>query len=194
MPNLIYLPNFTVNYSIIMLDRISIKKNDDALEIEIKALKDNKKQQLLLVWIALFSLCGLAIFSQFFYDYDKSSKVFFAVYLAFWFFFEFKVIYAYRWRNIGKEKIIIDSKKLLLTKEIGKRGVTQTYDLEKIKDFKVFDTPDPTFIKIINTSYWNINKYNLVFTYEDLKVPFGIDLDANQTKKILHEIKSFIKK
>ena len=173
-----------------MYDRISIKKNDDALEIEIKALKDIKKQQLLLVWIALFSLCGLAIFSQFFYDYDKSSKVFFAVYLAFWFFFEFKVIYAYRWRNIGKEKIIIDSKKLLLVKEIGKRGVTQIYDLEKIKDIKPFDTPDSTFTKMITTSYWNINKYSLAFTYENNIVPFGIDLDANQTKKVLHEIRS----
>lgn len=190
MPNLIYLPKFTVNYSINMYDRISIKKNDDTLEIEIKALKDNKKQQLLLVWIALFSLCGLAIFSQFFYDYDKSSKIFFAVYLAFWFFFEFKVIYAYRWRNIGKEKIIIDSKKLLLVKEIGKRGVTQIYDLEKIKNIKSFDSPDSTFTKMITTSYWNINKYSLAFTYENNIVPFGIDLDVNQTKKVLHEIRS----
>lgn len=177
-----------------MSDRIIINKKESGLEIEIKALRDSSKQQLLLVWIALFSLCGLAILSQFFYDYDNSSKVFFVVYLAFWFFFEFKVIYAYRWRNIGLERIILKSGQLILTKEIGKRGVTQVYELEKIKNLKLFDATEPTFVKVLNTSYWNINKYSLSFNYEDNVVPFGIDLDSNQAKRVLSEIKNFGKR
>lgn len=177
-----------------MNDRIIVNKKNDVLEIEIKAFKDDSKQRLLLVWISLFSLCGLAILSQFFYDYDNSSKVFFAVYLAFWFFFEFKVIYAYRWRNIGLERIILKSDQLILTKEIGKRGVTQVYELEKIKNLKLFDAAEPTFVKVLNTSYWNINKYSLSFNYEDNIVPFGIDLDASQAKRVLSEIKNVVKK
>jgi hypothetical protein len=177
-----------------MTDRIIINKKEDSLEIEIKALRNDTKQRLLLVWITLFSICGLAIISQFFYEYDSSSKVFFAVYLAFWFFFEFKVIYAYRWRNIGLERIILKSDQLILTKEIGKRGVTQVYELEKIKNLKLFDAAEPTVVKVLNTSYWNINKYSLSFNYEDNIVPFGIDLDANQAKKILSEIKNVVKR
>jgi len=176
-----------------MSNRIVIEKKNNSLEIEIKAFKDDTKQRLLLVWIALFSICGLAIFSQFFYDYDKSSKVFFAVYLAFWFFFEFKVIYAYRWRSIGLEKIILKSDQLILTKEIGKRNVTQVYEIEKVADFKLFEAPEPIFVKVLNTSYWNINKYSLSFNYENIIVPFAIDLDMAQAKKILLEIKGFKK-
>ena len=71
---------------------------------------------MLLVWIILFSLCGLAIVSQFFENYDAQTKVFFGVYVAFWLFFEFKVIYAYRWRKQGEEKIILENGQLSLIK------------------------------------------------------------------------------
>lgn len=175
-----------------MSDRISIVENNDELNITIKALKDEKKQQLLLVWIVLFSICGILIFSQFFGNYDKSSKIFFAIYIAFWLFFEFKVIYAYRWRKTGSEKIILTKEELILIKEIGKRGITQKYSLEEVKHLGLFKSQENAFFKSINTSYWNINNYSLSFSSNNILVPFAIDLDGNQSKKILKKIQAFI--
>lgn len=177
-----------------MIERITIFNKDKSLEIEIKAFKDNAKQKMLLVWIVLFSLCGLAILSQFFFDYDNSSKVFFAVYLAFWFFFEFKVIYAYRWRNSGLEKIILNETDIILIKEIGKRGISQTIDVKEISNLKRNEPDEPSFIKSINSSYWNINKYSLTFDYQGKAVPFAIDLDKNEAIKLLKEIQHFLRK
>ena len=90
-----------------MSDRISYTETNDELKIKIKALLDEKKQQLLLIWIVLFSICGILLFSQIFGDYEKTTLLFFGVYMAFWLFFEFKVIYAYRWRKYGVEEIIL---------------------------------------------------------------------------------------
>ena len=176
-----------------MTERINISKKENTIEIEIKALKDNAKQKMLLVWIVLFSLCGIAILSQFFYDYDKSTKLFFAVYLAFWLFFEFKVIYAYRWRNAGLEKIIVNKAEITLIKEIGKRGITQVINSDKISNLRLYEPEELSFIKSINTSYWNINKYSLAFDFENKPVPFAIDLDKAEAKKLLKEISQFIK-
>lgn len=176
-----------------MAERINISKKDNNLEIEIKALKDDTKQKILLVWIVLFSLCGFAILSQFFYDYDKTSQLFFAVYLAFWLFFEFKVIYAFRWRNAGMEKIILNKTKIILIKEIGKRGITQTIKINEISNLRCYEPDELGFIKSINSSYWNINKYSLAFDFENKPVPFAIDLDKNEAKKLLKEIVQFIK-
>lgn len=173
-----------------MAERINISKKDNNLEIEIKALKDDTKQKILLVWIVLFSLCGFAILSQFFYDYDNSSKVFFGVYLAFWLFFEFKVIYAFRWRNAGMEKIILNKTEIILIKEIGKRGITQTIKINEISNLRCYEPDEPSFIKSINLSYWNINKYSLAFDFENKPVPFAIDLDKNEATKLLKEIYS----
>lgn len=177
-----------------MTDRVQVEKQENELVITIKSFKDESKQKMLLVWIVLFTVCGLAIVSQFFYDYDKSSKLFFAVYLAFWMFFEFKVIYAYRWRNSGCEKIKISNDKIELVKEIGKRGITQVIALNEISNLRLFEPEEPGFVKAMNASYWNINKYSIAFEYQNKPVPFAIDLEKNEAKKLLKEIGDFISK
>lgn len=176
-----------------MNNRIKVVKNDGQLEIVIKAFLVEKKQQLLLAWIVLFSLCGVAIIVQFFEDYDAGTKVFFGVYVAFWIFFEFKVLYAYRWRKYGEEKIIIDNEQLILIKTIGKRGVTQYFKLEDIKKIDFFKDESGEFAKSMNTSYWNINKYHLVLQLEKTTVPFGIDLENKDAKNIINELRNCVK-
>jgi hypothetical protein len=176
-----------------MRERISYTETNDELNVTIKALLDEKKQQLLLIWIVLFSICGVLLFTQIFGNYEKSTLLFFGVYMAFWLFFEFKVIYAYRWRKYGLEQIILNQKQLILIKEIGKRGITQQFDLDNIQKVEKFDSGENAFFKSMNTSYWNINKYTLSFKIEDNLVPFAIDLNEEETKKLLKKIHQFLK-
>ncbi len=174
-----------------MDNRIKITKDKDRIEVVIKAFYDAKKQKMLLGWIALFSLCGVAIISQFFENYDPATKVFFGVYVAFWLFFEFKVIYAFRWRKHGEERIVIEKNELSLVKSIGSRGVTQHYKIEEVKKIDFFNDTNGGFIKSMNTSYWNINKYHLVLQLENTKVPFAIDIENKDAKHILKELRKF---
>ena len=174
-----------------MDNRIQITKEEKKIEVVVKAYFDDKKQMMLILWIFLFSLCGFAILTQFFEDYDAGTKVFFGVYVAFWLFFEFKVIYAYRWRKYGEEKIIIENDQIFLIKTIGKRGVTQQFNLKEIKKIDFFKNPNAQFIKSMNTSYWNINKYHLVLHLENTSIPFAIDIVNGDAKKILNELHTF---
>jgi len=174
-----------------MNDRIEIVKNDQKLEIVVKAFYEVKKQKMLLVWILLFTLCGVVILTQFFEDYDAGTKVFFGVYVAFWLFFEFKVIYAYRWRKFGEERMIIENDELLLSKSIGTKGITQRFKLSDIKKMDFLKNSNSSFIKSMNTSYWNINKYHLVLTLENSIVPFAIDLENKDAQKILNELRNY---
>lgn len=176
-----------------MGDRIKYIEEGNTLKLIIKALLDDKKQQLLLIWIILFSICGVLLFTQLFGNYEKSTLLFFGVYMAFWLFFEFKVIYAYRWRKFGREQIILKENQLILIKEIGKRGVTQQFELDKIKKVEKFDSAEHAFFKSMNTSYWNINKYTLSFKIEDNTIPFAIDLNEEEAKKLLKKIHHFLK-
>jgi hypothetical protein len=176
-----------------MSDRIKYVESENKLEVTIKALLDEKKQQLLLIWITLFTICGILLFSQVFGDYENTTLLFFGVYMAFWLFFEFKVIYAYRWRKLGVEHIILEQNQLTLIKEIGKRGITQQFDLDKIKKVERFDSGENAFFKSMNTSYWNINKYSLSFKIEENLIPFAIDLNEEEAKKILKKIHHYLK-
>lgn len=174
--------------------RINITKDNGKLEVTIKAFFDEKKQQMLMIWIILFSICGLAIISQFFEDYEPSYKVFFGVYIAFWLFFEFKVIYAFRWRKYGEEKIIIEDGSIYLIKTIGKRDATQHFKIEDVKKVTMFSSDGTSFISSMNKSYWNINKYQLALQLENSVMPFAIDIDQKESKHLLKELQKFIKK
>ncbi len=177
-----------------MSERIKIERSNEHLIIVIKAYQELAKQKLLLVWIVMFSSCGVGIFSQFFFNYDNYTKIFFLIYLAFWMFFEYKVIYAFRWRNAGVEKIILDGNQLVLSKEIGERVVNQVFKWNEVSMFRLFEDNRGGFVKMLTTSYWNINNYSLVFEANHNLVPFAIDLNAQDAKKILNEILLFIKK
>jgi len=174
----------------VMSKRINFERNKKGLLIRIKAYRDSKKQKMLAFWIVMFTMCGAAIFSQFFYEYDNSTKLFFGVYIAFWMFFEFKVIYAYRWRTKGFEEIVLENDEIILSKVIGKRGVTQKYKISDVKDLKLYERNYKDFVQSMNTSYWNINKYSITFTVNDVLVPFGIDLNEKQASKIIREIEA----
>ncbi|MCB9359819.1 MAG: hypothetical protein H6587_10620 [Flavobacteriales bacterium] len=176
-----------------MGDRIKYREEGNTLEITIKAFLDEKQQQLLLIWIVLFSICGILLLTQIFGSYEKSTILFLGVYMAFWLFFEFKVIYAYRWRKYGKELIILNENQLILVKEIGRRGITQQFDLDKIKNVVKFDNGENAFLKSMNSSYWNINKYTLSFEIEDNTIPFAIDLNKEESKIIQQKIHQFLK-
>lgn len=175
-----------------MNSRIKIEKEEKQLIITINAFKDEGKQKVLLMWIVMFSLCGIAIFSQFFADYDNKTKIFFGVYIAFWLFFEFKVIYAYRWRKYGLEKIIVEKGELYLIKEIKKRGITQRFKINEINTLRLINDEDSEFVKSMTKSYWSINKYALGFNHKDYPVFFGIDLDLKTSKQILKELQQVL--
>lgn len=173
-----------------MPNRIEILEQENYLSIKINALYDKKKQQLLLFWIILFSLCGIAILSQFFLDYPLETKVFFGVYIAFWLFFEFKVVYAYRWRKAGSEIFTLENNTVLLSKMIGERGITEKYNLNEVSNFELIKHKE-NFVFTINTNYWSINKYTISFNFNKQTVPFGIDLNEKEAKNVLHTIKKF---
>lgn len=176
-----------------MPHKINISDENNTLTIIINAFYDEKKQQLLLIWIILFSICGIAILSQFFVDYPMETKLFFGVYVAFWLFFEFKVIYAFRWRKYGSEIFTIEGNNIILSKLIGSRGITETYPVEDVRNFQLITYKD-NFVHAINSNYWSVNKYTISFDFNNQTIPFGIELNEKQAKNIIHTINNFVKK
>lgn len=176
-----------------MENKIDFKEGNNDITITISPNYNQQKQNLLVVWLVLFSLCGAAIISQFFFDYPTSTKIFFIVYLVFWLFFEFKVIYAIRWRKFGNEIITINSEGIFLTKNIAKRGITEKYELQNISSINVLKHKDKPVYNI-SSSYWNTNHYTLFLEVNERQIPFGVDLSEKQAKKVLNTVKEHVKK
>ena len=96
-----------------MEDRIKIIK-DEGLEIEIAAYYNHQKQILLILW----SIAGIGILTQFFLPGTEDMRTYLFVWMAFWLYFEYKVVYAYRWRRFGRERIYFDEERMFISREI----------------------------------------------------------------------------
>jgi hypothetical protein len=175
------------------MERIHIKKNKQELEIEIYPLYNKQKHTLMLIWLALWTVCGIAVFSQLLGQYDIKTKFFFILYLLFWMFFEYKVVYAHRWRTKGKEVVKVKDGKIHIIKDISGRIVEQIFDISEIDSIEIFSEKENSMSQLLGNAYWMISAYQLAFRVNGKIVPFGIELSDKDKKKIIFELNRFLK-
>lgn len=174
------------------MERIILTK-ESGFEMIIKARYEQQKQSLLIMWMVLWTLAGLGIVYQFFDQKNSDMTVYLVVWMAFWAYFEYKVIYAYRWRRFGLERISIEDEKLVLSREISGRGIPAKYDLEWIKNMKIREVNPMSFVGAMSKSYWNPVEERLMFNYKGKEVYFGLELSDAEAKKVFSEVSKKIK-
>ena len=172
-------------------NRIEIEKNEK-LTIRIKALYNKGKQSILFLWIILWSLAGIGIMAQFFLPHDEDMNAYLLVWLAFWIFFEYKVISAYRWRKWGEEVLIIEKGEILLVKKIKERGIPRRFEVNFVKNIENLKEADNLFVKMMSEAYWNVGKESLVFNYKGKDVFFGKELDEQDSNVIQKLMVSYL--
>jgi hypothetical protein len=177
-------------------ERINIEQ-EKGYEISIKSYFDEGKQNLLIVWIVLWSFAGIGIISQFFVSQLEEFTAYLIVWVVFWVYFEYKVIYAFRWRKYGMERITIKDEALYISREISNRGIPQKYEVNWIKDLKVKEVKESNFVAAISSAYWNPGGERIVFNYKGKDILFGMELNEDEAKRIskalgkkLNEIRS----
>jgi hypothetical protein len=178
-------------------NRISIIQDFECTEIRIKAYSDEVKQKMFLAWIVLWTISGLLIFSQFFFNYSQKEKVFFIIWLAFWLYFEYKSIQTFRWRKYGLELIKINESVISITRIINESGIPATFKLNACKNFRVYPKEEKgVFADIISASYWVIGGESIAFDYYGNSVPFAMNISASDALHIVsvlkHDAKKFI--
>lgn len=169
-------------------ERVSIKHTDKELSIVILAMKDKLKNRLLLLWLILWSLGGLIVFSQYFTLTDPNTRIAVIVWMFFWFYFEFKILNAYLWRRAGKEIIKIRNNNLQYKRDIAGRGKIRTYSLDFMKDLRIVEQKENSFFESLNNSYWAIAGEKVAFDYYGKEIKFGIQLEEKEAKLLLKVI------
>ncbi|MGB3948721.1 MAG: hypothetical protein WBM13_12105 [Bacteroidia bacterium] len=173
-------------------DRISIKKNENETSIVILSFSDKLKNKLLLTWLILWTAGGLIVLSQFFTFSDPNTKIAIIVWMGFWVYFEFKIWSAYLWRKNGKETIRIKNDKLYYKKDSLGTNKFKTYGTDFIKNLKLIEAKDDSFLESLNNSYWVIGGEKIAFDFYGKKIKLGIQLSDKEAKSLLKVIKTEI--
>ncbi|MEQ8908752.1 MAG: hypothetical protein RIC95_06140 [Vicingaceae bacterium] len=168
-----------------MAQRISTEKKADGLLIKIKAYRDEDKQKLLTVWLGAWTLCGLAIISQLFTEVDRELKTLIIVFFAFWGYFEYLVVKAFRWRKSGEEQFFITEENLQYGRTYNNRGFLKPYRKDLINKLRTIDGETNTFVRVFSDSYWVIGGERLAFSAGGKVIPCGLRLTDKESKKLL---------
>lgn len=173
--------------------RISIKRKENEISIVIISLKEKAKNILLTIYLALWSLSGIIVFSQYLVIPDPNTRLALLVWMAFWAYFEYKIFKAYMWRKFGVEKIKLRDRKFLYKRDRAGKGKVKEYEYDFIKELKFTEPKENSFFENINNSYWVIAGERLAFDYYGKEIKFGIQLDEADAKALLKLISKEIK-
>lgn len=166
--------------------RITEEKVEGGKLIKIKAYYDQDKQKLLDVWILAWTLCGIAIISQAFFPQDPDLKRMILIFGAFWIYFEYKVIKAWRWRKGGEEQIFINDEELRYGRTYFNRGFLKPYRKDLINKLRGIEDEKNTFVKAFSDSYWVVGgSEKLAFTANGKVIPLGLRLSDKESKKLM---------
>lgn len=175
-------------------DRISIKQKENELSIVILSFSDKTKSRILLLWLILWSISGLIIITQYFSITDQNTKAGIIVWLGFWMYFEYIIAKAYLWRKSGKELIKLRDNKFLYKRDISHRGKIKVFEYDFIKELRMLEIKENSFIENLNNSYWVIAGEKLAFDYYGKEIKFGIQLSERDAEALRMRIQKEIKK
>ena len=166
------------------MGRISQEKREEGILIKIKAFRDESKQKNLTLWLVFWTFCGIAIGSQLFVKGDDELRAFVFVYLAFWGYFEYVVVKAFKWRKSGEEQFLISEENFHYGRTYNNRGFLKPHRKDLVNAVKVIDEEIGTFAKVFGSSYWVVGGERLAFAVNGKVIPFGMQLTDKEMKQL----------
>lgn len=168
-----------------MASRISKEQTDQGTLIKIKAFFREGKQKMLTLWLIAWTLCGIAVISQFFSNENEQFKIMILVFTAFWLYFEYLVVKAFRWRRSGEEQFLITEDEFHYGRTYNNRGFLRPYRKDLVNPARSIDEESNTFYKVFADSYWVIGGERLAFSANGKFIPFGLRLSDKEAKKLM---------
>ena len=168
-------------------NRISFQNKDNIFSVVIAANVEKAYERLLLAWLILWTLSGTYFIYSLFGDYSRELKMYIAILLSFWLYYEIKIGRVYFWRKSGYESIRFIEDKLVLKRVLLGKSSPKTYFVQNIKEIYV-DMPKQTqFYEVLHNSFWVMGRPSLSFDHQGDIVSFGRQLNE-QERKALHQV------
>tara|TARA_R110002072_G_scaffold85121_4_gene192641 strand:+ start:925 stop:1464 length:540 start_codon:yes stop_codon:yes gene_type:complete len=171
-----------------MNNRISQEKKKDGLLVKIKAHYEEGKQKQLLIWLLAWTFCGLFIAFQLFGDEPQEIKKFILIFLAFWIYFEYKIVKVYRWRKSGEEQFWITPEYFHYGRTYNNRGILKPYRKDLVNQIRPITIEKGRLLQTFFDSYWVIGDETLMFSVNGKVIGCGMRLSEKEQKKVMQSI------
>ncbi|MFN4811151.1 MAG: hypothetical protein ACK46S_09315 [Bacteroidota bacterium] len=171
-----------------------IQLSNDRKTLEIPSIADATKLKILMVWFILWTISGMIVFTQFFVPTSRDVKVWYAVWMAFWAYFEYKASVLLSYRRKGKEILQFSESGFTFRRDINGRGIDKVYERAEIKNIRTVDFKDKKVIARVQPLYWNMGYETVLFDYKGKEEALGLQLTEEEAQQLVKIMKQRLNK
>ncbi len=175
-------------------DRVSIERQGSGTSFVISARLPKRQEQLLLGWLAVWSLCGMAFLYEALYRRVPGMVVPLLVMLAFWAYFELRILRVWLWRTKGFEIWRVLEGELIIKNSLFRFGKADRYFIANIQRFGPLNMDKTSWKWQMSDSFWTRGAEQLGFEYHDKKVAFGRGLTEQEAHKLVQLLSAELKR
>jgi len=171
-----------------------IQLSNDRKTLEIPSIADATKLKILMVWFILWTISGMIVFTQFFVPTSRDVKVWYAVWMAFWAYFEYKASVLLSYSRKGKEILQFSESGFTFRRDINGRGIDKVYERAEIKNIRTVDFKDKKVIARVQPLYWNMGYETVLFDYKGKEEALGLQLTEEEAQQVVKIMKQRLNK
>lgn len=174
--------------------RSSILLKDAIFSLVILPSDDKKKVNLMFLWLLAWSVSGVIVIINYFTLQQESAKLFIVIWLAFWAYFEFKIVRVYMWKRFGKENLWIKNGTLFYQQDINGKGKIKEFDTNLISEFNIIALTKGSIADTFSQTFWVKGGERIEFACQSKIIKFGMQLNDEDAGKIITALHKFLKK
>ena len=174
--------------------RSSVLIKDGVFSLVILPTDDKKKTNLLFLWLLAWTISGVIVIGNYFTITQDKAKLLLIIWIAFWAYFEFKIVRVFMCKRFGKEKLWIKNGLLLYKEDINGRGKTKEFDLNLISNLELITLTNGSIADTFSQTFWVKGGERIQFTCQSKVIKFGMQLADDEAKKIISALNKQLKK
>lgn len=164
-------------------NRVSFVDEKNRTTVVIYPEKKTWVSGLMGAWVSMWMVIGATMsWALITLKLTDKEQIILWVFLAFWFYYAFKVTRSLFWILWGKELIMIDEVAMHYKRSIKKYGSSVPYYFENIKKFKLEHPKEGSIQAIWESSPWVGGGERIDFEYKGKLVRFGRKLEERDAK------------
>ena len=175
-------------------ERVSVDRRDGVTSTVISPRLSRGNEALLLAWVLAWTCCGAYVIYALFRMPSGQERSFTLAFMAFWTYFEVRMVRVLLWRTKGFEKWRLKDGTLTIKDEILVYGRANDYFVENIRKLGLIDMDRTSWKWQLNDSFWVMGGERLGFEHLGKKIVFGKGLTDAEAKQVLVTLQEALKK
>lgn len=167
-------------------ERVSHDRQGDGWSVVIGNRLPAGKLFLLAAWLVAWSFCGWAFIHEARINTDPDLRIPLMIMIAFWAYFELRIIRVVLWRTKGFELWWIKDGELTIKDSLFGYGKANRYFVANIQRFGLLNMDETSWRWQMSDSFWTRGGERLGFEYQGKKVAFGRGLTKQESDQLAH--------